>query len=463
MADDDVAFLPANQLVARLRRRELSSRELLALYLQRVERHNGNLNAVVTLDVERAEAAAQRADELSTRGEFLGALHGLPMTVKDCFETAGLRTTCGDVALADHVPDTDADTVARLRAAGAVVFGKTNTPTQTLDIQTKNPVFGVTNNPWDVSRIPGGSSGGSAAALAAGLAPIELGSDIGGSIRIPSHCCGVFGHKPTWGVIPERGHIPGAPGSLHHRDINCNGPMARSADDLAMAFGVLAGGDALESVGWRLSLPSPRHREVADFRIAAWIDDPFCPTESAWRTKAEAACEALRAAGAKVDDSARPAFTLEENHEIYVGLLNAAISPMNPPDAPGLSHKDWIALDERRQQIRRAWRTFFSDYDVVLAPPLFCLPFTHQPDADFVTSTIPVDGQDRRYLEVVVYSGLASNNLLPSTCVPLGPTSGGLPAGMQVIGPYLEDPTTIEFARCTEAVLGGFVRPPAYR
>src|SRR5438094_2475370 len=203
----DLAFRPAAELVAAIRRREIGAREMLDHHLARVERLNPRINAVVTLDVEGARRQADAADRAVARGEALGALHGLPMTIKDAIDTAGLRSTCGSEVYADNVPAEDAIAVARLRAAGAIVFGKTNTPAFAANCQTYNTLFGTTSNPWDPSRATGGSSGGAAAALAAGLTPLELGTDIAGSIRNPAHYCGVYGHKPTYGIVPTRGYI----------------------------------------------------------------------------------------------------------------------------------------------------------------------------------------------------------------------------------------------------------------
>jgi amidase len=295
--------------------------------------------------------------------------------------------------------------------------------------------------------------------MAAGLGPLELGSDIGGSIRIPSHCCGVFGHKPSWGIVPERGHIPGAPGSLHHRDINVNGPIARSAEDLELALGVLAGPDALEAAAWRLELPAPRRKSLRDFRIAAWLDDPWCVTERAQVNVFEAGLAKLEQAGAKVDAAARPPFTLEEAFHAYNPLLGAAIAPYSQAT---VDHKEWIAADEVRQQFRRKWAAFFESFDVLLAPAMFTTAFAHIERTDFEHGVIPVDGVDRPYRQVISWSGLAGASLLPATVMPVGRTPAGLPAGWQAIGPYLQDRTTIAFAALASPVLGGFQRPPGY-
>jgi amidase len=275
----DLSFAPATRLVAALARKELSSGELLDHYLERVARLNPTINAVVVLDEERAREAARAADEAIAAGRSRGPLHGLPMTVKESFEAAGMRTTCGAPVLADHVSGHDADAVARLRAAGAVVFGKTNLPIWCSEGQTFNEVYGTTNNPWDLTRGPGGSSGGSAAAVVAGLSGLELGSDIAGSIRNPAHTCGAYGLKPSSGVISLRGSVPPQPGALAPKDLSAAGPLARSADDLELALDVLAGPVEEERTAWRLVLPPPRGRDLADFRLAAWLDDSWAPVE----------------------------------------------------------------------------------------------------------------------------------------------------------------------------------------
>ncbi len=297
----------ASELTNLIRKREISSRELLDRYISRIEEFNPKLNAIVTLDTDRARKHADEADQALARGDSWGPLHGLPITVKDLFETAGIRTTCGAPMASGYIPTTDAVSVARLKAAGAVLIGKTNTPLFGLDAQSYNEVFGTTNNPWDLARSPGGSSGGSAAAIAAGLTALELGSDLGGSIRSPAHCCGVYGLKPTYGIVSFRGHIPPAPGTLGEIDIAVVGPIARAADDLDLALSVLAGPSDEEKIAWRLELPTPRRNSLREYRVAAWLDDPEYPVDSEVRARLESTVDSLRRAGVKVDDCARPA------------------------------------------------------------------------------------------------------------------------------------------------------------
>jgi amidase len=480
----ELGFESAGELAAALRRRELGSRELLEHYLARIERWNPALNAVVALDAERARAAADAADRALARGEAAGALFGLPMTVKDTFETAGLRTTCGVPELAEHVPAADAISVARLRAAGAVIFGKTNTPTWAGDWQTTNPIYGTTNNPWDRTRTPGGSSGGSAAAVAAGFTSLELGSDIGGSIRVPAHCCGVFGHKPSHGLVPQRGHIPGVPGTLAERDLNVVGPLARSVDDLELALDVLAGPPPELAHAVSLRLPPARGAKLADFRAAAWLDEPSCPIDREMRGLLEQAADALVKAGARIDRDARPAVDFREAIELYLALLIPIMSlelpdalarqlakggEGVPADATGVipasarahasRHRDWLRTHERREQIRARWAEFFRAHDVLLCPVMLTPAFP-QDASEFTSRRLRVNGEERAYLENIAWPALVTMALLPSTVIPVGRTAGGLPVGIQIVGPYLEDRTPLAFARAATRELGGFAPPP---
>ena len=328
---DELSLRSATELEAAIRDRSISSRELLELYLQRVDRLNPSLNAVVTLDADRALAAAKRADDRTVAGDELGPLHGLPVTIKDAIETAGIRSTGGARELADHVPAADAPAVARLRAAGAIVYGKTNVPKWSGDIQTFNDLFGVTNNPWDLSRTSGGSSGGPAVAVAAGLTSFELGTDIGGSIRIPSSYCGVFGHKPSFGIVSQRGYLDRVGGGVIDADINVFGPLARHAADLEVLLDVLAGPNVEDAIGWRLQLPGPRHHDLSGYRIGLWLDDPAAEIDTEIGDALSAAAGALAAAGAHVHD-ARPEVALTDAVRLFNGLLLPAISPSIEPE-----------------------------------------------------------------------------------------------------------------------------------
>jgi len=459
----DLGYRSSTDLVAAIRTKEVGSRELLDHLLDRVDRHNPSINAVVTLDVERARSAADAADEASARGEDLGPLHGLPMTVKDCFETEGLLTTCGVPELAGHVPDRDAATVARLKEAGAIVFGKTNTPTWTSDIQTHNPVFGTTRNPWDPERTTGGSSGGSAAALAAGFTPLELGSDIGGSIRNPSHMCGTVGHKPSYGLVPLAGHLPGPPGSLGRADVNVCGPMARTVEDVALGLGVLAGPDAIDAPAWRLDLPAAPDQ----LRVGAWLEDPALPVDPGVADVLRAAVDRLDDAGLRVDRTARPAIDPAEAAMTYLTLVGSALSVVGPEDPPGtgLTHRQWMAFDEQRQRQRRAWAALFSTVDVLLCPVLPVAAFPHDVDDEpmgIIRRRIRVGDHEVAHAELTHWCGVVGVSFLPSTVIPVGFTEGGLPVGIQVVADFLRDRTALAAAARLEEVLGGFTPPPGY-
>lgn len=482
----DIHYQSATALAQALRRREIGSRESLEHFAQRIERFNSGLNAVVTLDLDRARAAADAADAAAARGEFKGPLHGLPITVKDTFETAELRTTAGAKIYERHVPSKNAVAVQRLIDAGAVIFGKTNSPAFAADIQTYNDIFGTTNNPWDRARTPGGSSGGSAVAVAAGLTAFEFGSDIGGSIRIPAHYCGVYGLKTTYGIVPSLGQIPGPPGSLAKRDISVAGPLARAADDLDLVLAAVAGPLPEQAVAWRLALPPPRGKRLGDYRIAAWFDDPDFAVDHALRNTLQQTADALRRAGANVDERARPAFSLRDAFDVFLRLLYPVTTARLPDDAfdklrdtaarsapddasgPArfaraavISHREWLHINETREQLRAACAAFFKQYDVLLAPSSPIPPIPHDHSPDMMARTIAVNGETRWYWDQQAWIGLAGMAYLPATVAPVG-LADGLPVGMQIIGPYLEDRTTIDFAKRLAEVVGGFQPPPGY-
>ncbi len=477
-------FATATELSRGLRTRALSARDLVETAIERIERENDRLNAVVARDFERARRRAGEADAALDRGESRQPLLGVPMTIKDSLETEGLVTACGAPELAQHVPTRNADPVQRVLDAGAIVLGKTNVPLYAGDCQAFNDVYGTTNNPWDLTRTPGGSSGGAAAALAAGLTPIEIGSDIGGSIRNPAHLCGVFGHKPTWGILSDRGHIPGPPGTLAPTDLAVVGPLARSAEDLNLLLDVLAAPPPNDvRGGWRLELPAPRAQSPKGLRVAAWLDDPFSPVDDEYRTLLEASADALERAGAVVDRSARPAVDFGTSYWTYGQLLAPIIASGFPQEvlrgleaaaleiAPDdrsqralqvrgalVSHREWLMHDEIRHQMAAAWARFFRDFDVVLMPAMPTAAFPHDPHPDFHSRVLHVNGAARSYLDFLHWVSLATVAGLPATVAPIGRTRGGLPVGVQIVGGRFEDRTTIQ----TSAWLGEFTPPPGF-
>lgn len=479
-----LAYRSASELLRELSQGKQSSLELLEFLLARIERENGAINAVVASDPEGARARAREADAARARGESWGPLHGLPMTIKDSIEVVGMPTTSGAPELAGHFPKCNADTAQRLIDAGAIVFGKTNLPLYAGDFQSYNAVYGTTCNPWDLERGPGGSSGGSAAALAAGFSPLELGSDIGGSIRNPAHFCGVYGHKPSWGTVSGRGHIPGPPGAVSPSDLGVLGPLARTPEDLALAFDLLTGPSPSEATGWRLELPAARHERLADFRVALWLDQPGRPVSAEVADLIQQAADRIAQAGAHLDDRARPAIDPEDSHARYLRLLwsvmgagfplpvrealEKAHANLDPADRDWNAqmvrgavgpHRAWLADNEARHHLRARWSEFFADVDVLLCPimPTAAFPHDHAP---IEQRMLDVDGHPMPYLEQLFWAGLITLVYLPASVVPVGRTRAGLPVGMQVVAPYLEDHTALHFARCIEDVVGGFVAPP---
>ena len=479
-----LAYLPAFELALRIRRREISATELLRHYLHRVARLNPALNAIVVHDTERALQRAQQADAALARGELWGPLHGVPITVKESFNIAGLPTTFGHTEQRDNIASETAVAVQRLQAAGAIVFGKTNVPTALADWQSFNPVYGTTNNPWDVTRTPGGSSGGAAAALAAGLTGLELGSDIGASIRNPAHYCGVYGHKPTWGLLPMVGQQLHADETTDTFDIAAIGPLARSATDLILAMDILAA--PVESYGpmgrapavWRDSGRSPAH-----CRVAVICDDAQAEVDESVRAPIRALAQFMRERGLQVSEDARPVDSAETNH-VYIHLLRAAtgarLSDADYQRMQGLardvdpaaqdyasrayrgatlSHRDWHLLDQRRERLRRQWAAFFERYDLLICPVATTSAFKHNQVGERWQRMIDVNGHDQPTTEALFWAGYPGVVGLPATAIPLGRTAQGLPVGAQIIGPAFADPLCLRFAQWLEREYIGFTAP----
>ena len=454
----DVLDLSAGEIVKALAARKVSAAELADAAIGRIETRDKALNAVVVRDFDRARQAAKAADAALAKGERKPLL-GLPMTVKESHEVDGLPSTWGSPGFTGWTAKKDAVAVARLKTAGAVILGKTNVPPFLSDWQSNNPVYGRTKNPYDLARSPGGSSGGSAAALAAGMTPLEVGSDIGGSIRVPAAFCGVFGHKPSYGVVPLRGHSPpgldGGPIALA-----VVGPLARTAADLDLALGVMAGSEP-EEAGWELQLAAPRHKRIADYRILVLDQHAAVQTSDEIRGPLNAAAERLERLGARVARSSPALPDLASQHGVYMGLLGAAMSRGLPGSEPINAH-EWMNLLDAQTAYRRQWHRFFKDFDVVLAPTFGTVAFPHDDEPDNNKRVLSINGQPTPYFGQLAWPGVALLPNLPATAVPIGQTAGGLPVGIQVIGPYLEDHTTIAFAGLLEREFGGFKKPPGY-
>ena len=483
----ELCLEPAHRLVARLRERAVTSVGLLERHRERLERLNPALNAVIATCFDAALERAAAADAATARGESWGPLHGLPMTIKDSLEVAGMATVCGAPALKNHRPTRNAHAVQRLLDAGAIVFGKTNTPFYAGDVQTFNPVFGTTRNPWNPERTPGGSSGGAAAAVAAGLTPLELGSDVGGSIRTPAHFCGVYGHKPSSGLVSTRGHVPGPPGTISEPDLVVVGPLARSAEDLALALQAVAGPAPPAATGWRVELPAPRRKTLGEYRALVWLDEAACPVDGAVRAVLEDTVAKLRAAGLQVTVGTPPV-PFGELHELYFTLLCAIFGAGLPPklyrrawlggrlaalfgrDAvdtlPGflrratLSHRDWLRAHEARERLRLKFEELFGAHDVLLMPVARIAAPPHNQHGSPYSRRITVNGRAEPYASQFAWIGPATLAGLPATAAPVGLTAEGLPVGMQIVGAHLQDLATIDFARLMAPVTGGYRAPP---
>ncbi len=486
----DLPFQSAADQLSALASGEISSAELLEVYLSRIGAHNERLNAIVTLDVERARREAGNADAKRASGAELGPLHGLPITVKDSYETAGLRTVCGRPDLKDYVPDRDAEAVRRLRAAGAVIIGKTNMPAGNQDVQADNPVFGPTLNPWNTARTSGGSAGGGAVATAAGLTAFDFGSEIGGSTRIPSHFNGLYGHKATWRSIPLIGHVPGAPGvgRWGESDLACAGAQVREARDLVPLLLATVGPPERDG-GFSYTLAPPRANKLGDFRVAVWTEDALCPVDHEVEAAVDDALTALETAGAKV--RRQPAdlpVSMATSHDVFLRLLfgaftydrsgltaasNAALlaRAAQRPRAEARyalrgtfqSHYSWLQADVARHEIRERWVEFFREFDVVLMPvtPTTAPPHHNKP-IDRFGRRIQVNGRSRPYWDQVKWSAVANVAGSPATTVPVRTARDGLPVGLQVMGPSGGDLTTIKFAELLGQELEGYQPPPAF-
>jgi amidase len=458
----ELLFLPATDVAALLRRREVSSRELTEALLARIEAVNPTLNAVVELRAEPALAEAAAADEAAARGADLGPLHGVPMTIKDSFDVAGMHTTWGNPAFADHVAGADATVAARLRRAGAVLVGKTNVAFMLGDFgQTANELHGVTVNPWDPARTPGGSSGGAAAAVAAGLSFLEYGSDLVGSVRIPAGFCGVYGLRPSVGVVPLTGFQPPGPpaGPSDMRYLSAVGPLGRSARDLRAALAVTAGPEDPAARAYAWSLARPRRRGLAGLRVGVALDHDHAPVSSEVGGVLSDAVDGLARAGAKVvegwPDGVDPV-RQAESFGFHVGLFFAYEQPGGddlPPFAEVVEH------ERRRMAARAAWGRWFEDVDVFLCPVNFTAAFPHDP-RPFEARTIATPEGERPYGDQAFWVAQPALPGLPAVAAPVGRTAAGLPVGAQVIGPLYEDDTAITAAGLLAEVTGGYQPPP---
>jgi amidase len=477
-------FSSAKKLASLIRRKKVRSVDLLDMYLERIERLNPRINAIVVLDAKRAREKARKADRAAAKGDWAGPLHGVPMTVKESFDIPGLPTTWGRTELKGNVAKAPALAVQRLEDAGAVIFGKSNVPVMLADWQTFNPLYGTTNNPWDVTRQPGGSSGGAAAALAAGLTGLELGSDIGASIRNPAHYCGVFGHKPTFELCSIQGH--NLPPNLATKDMLVIGPMARSADDLETSLRLISQPDEYHERGIKVALQKPK-TNVRKLRIAVLTTAPSADVDDTVQAGVLAAAECFARKGAKVSDKARPDIDLTEAHRVFIHLLRGATSSALTDDqfarqrdlvaglkaddgsysawmmrGNTLSLREWHAWHEKRQGFRRKWAEFFREWDLLLCPAAATAAFPHNQTGERWDRMVTVNGKPQPSTTQMFWAGYPGMAYLPSTVAPAGFTPQHLPTGVQIVGPQYGDLHTIAAAKFLEQNLAAFVAPPEF-
>ncbi|MGZ5874673.1 MAG: amidase [Bradyrhizobium sp.] len=488
MAKSQWSFKTATEISVALAGRKVSAVELARDAIGRIERHDTKINAVCVRDFARALDAARAADAARTNGDTRPLL-GIPLTVKESFNDAGLPTTWGIPAQKDFRPPEDALAVSRIRDAGGVILGKTNVPLGLDDWQSYNDIYGATNNPYNLDRTPGGSSGGSSAALAAGYGPLSIGSDIGGSLRVPAFHCGVFAHKPTFALAPMRGHTPPAlPPLPEDHDLVVIGPMARSAADLSLLLDVIAGPDPLDAgTAYKLALPSPRHGELKNFRVLVIDTDPVLPTNAVVRAAIDKLAANLGKAGVRIARESRLLPDFAASSRLYMRLLMSFLSVTFQPDAyaaavakaaslpaddkslqaerlrgTALSHREWVMADIARARLRTQWHALFKSFDAVICPvmPTSAFPHDHSPEQE--TRRIDIDGKEYVYPDQLAWPGLATLPGLPATAIPIGLSPEGLPVGVQIVGPWLEDRTPLKLAELIEREFGGFVPPPEF-
>lgn len=479
----DPDFGSATDAAAAIRAKTISALELTQHTFRRIDAYQPKLNAYVYQLRDQALAAAKQADDFIARGAAVGPLHGVPINVKESFAVAGQPCTWGIPGLKEAKAHRNSVAVRRLLEAGAILLGATNVPLFLMDGQSYNDIYGTTNNPWDVSRTPGGSSGGSAASLAAGLTFFSIGSDIGGSIRTPSSLCGIYGHKPTIDIVSQSGH---AAGGVHNNPgfstlLAVAGPMARSAEDLELGLRILAGPEPPDARAFSCTLPGPRHNRLGNCRIGYVLEDSAVPVSGETKAVVESVIRACEKAGAVVKQGWPENFVFSEMLETYLFLLGAFDFSMMPPErqhqlrenmarrtdpmAKGSlsSFAEWQTKNLKRLGYRALWQKYFESFDVFLSPTVMTTAFPHD-HSPINERKIPLpDGPAQPQLNMLAYISPATLTGCPATTVPAGLSKSGLPVGLQIMGPYLEDATAIHFGALLAREIGGFQSPPAFR
>ena len=484
---DALAFKSAIEAAAAIRNGETTSTELTKHILKRVAKFNPKLNSIVSLMHDQALKRACEADEAHSNGVNWGPLHGVPITIKDHYEIKGVPTTCGSPDYAYYIPERNAVIVDRLLDSGAVIIGHTNVPELVADWQSYNDVYGTTVNPWNTDVTPGGSSGGCAASLSAGLSFLSVGSDFAGSIRVPAHFTGIYGHRPSMGVTTLRGSVPGSMNciQLPPSRMSTPGPLARSPDDLKLALDIIGGPDQYESTAFTWKMPKPRHRKLKDYRIGYIVDEPLCPlnqdVQHVLRVVMDQIAEKVASANEGWPSVVDPAeqfhlFKLLRYGDKAAQLKDEDLEKTKETakrkdvDDEGLMAWVWtteqrhhIRFEEMRVSTRDLWQRIFNDIDVFLMPVDYTVAFQHDHSDPMTGRVIQTPWGTRQYMDQLFWMTFSSITGLPCTVAPVGFTESGLPVGVQIIGPYLEDGTTIHFAKLIVEITGGYMEPPGYR
>lgn len=480
---NDLDFADALSAAAAIKAKQVSSLELTRRMFARIDRYNPKLNAFTYQIRDQAQAQARAADAVLLRGDQVGPFHGVPICVKESFGVKGEPDTWGIVALKGSKAPANSAVVQRLLDSGAVLLGGTNVPLNLMDWQSFNDIYGTTNNPWDLTRTPGGSSGGSAAALAAGLSYLSAGSDIGGSLRVPASFCGIYSHKPTLDLVSlsgqEPGGAPGLPG--FSTGLAVAGPMARSARDLMAALRVLGGPQGNTRKAWSWTLPSPRKRALKEFRVGYVLDSPLASPTSEVRPALDHTLSVLERTGAQLRPGWPRGYDLDDAFNTYSFLLSAFLfsteskdaqesdrkkyleNPRNPFAAGALgSYADWQQQHFRQLSFRASWQEYFQEIDVFLMPCTFTVAFPHNHTGDLNSRILDTSDGKRPYLQLLPWMVTATLTGCPATAVPIGQSSSGLPVGIQIMGPFWEDATPIEFAALLSDEIGAFTAPSGY-
>jgi amidase len=476
-------FASAKETAEAIRLKQVSASELLNATFKRIDLYNPKLNAIILEFREKATARARQADQALAHGNLFGPLHGVPVTIKEAFACRDSPNTWGLARFKDIKSVRTSVAVERLESAGAIVIGKTNVPVALNDFQSYNPIYGTTNNPWDLARTPGGSTGGGAAAVAAGLGALTLGSDLGGSIRVPAHFCGIYGHKPSVNVVPLAGHMPGPweGGSTRSFDLIVAGPLSRSATDLALAMSVLGGPASDEASAWSWHMPAPRRKRLRDFRIGYILEDSTFPISAELGGLHDNLLSELGRCGAKLTPGWPPGIDPAVEWKTYQYLVRSVLSgnpskqeletlrkhlETNPDDLTAAvavePHSRWVAETQRQLRSRMVWQQYFQNHDVFLLPASFTVAVPHDHSTPFADRRVETSNGKMSWDGSRYWAGFATLPGLPATVAPIGKTPTGLPAGIQIAGPMWEDGTSIEFAALLADLIGGYSAPPGY-